>query len=87
MGKVVREKLEEMKYWVTYAEVDNLRGGKAGEDWKDFVAKPVIKHLLVSREARAILEVFGTMGDLGINIIAVLRDLVNATGKKYKGRG
>jgi len=44
--------------------------------WESYVSIPVVKHLLAPREARAILEVFGVLGDYGIKPGGILHKII-----------
>lgn len=55
------------------------------DGWEKIVSEAVIKYPLAPREARAILEVFGIIKQLGLNVTNIAENILNMNHKDLVG--
>lgn len=85
--------MDDTKFGDTLKHLEALLGSKLygpgslkdeiGDNWQEWVCRPVINHPLAPRHARGILEVFGQLADYGITPLSLLRILIGEVRVKY----
>ena len=68
-------KLKALDIILFVARLHKSLGWESSNDWEKVVSHPVIKHVLAPRQAHAILELFGTLADYGIDINKIIKKL------------
>lgn len=61
-----------IEYYLDIAAQDRSLPEETADNWAEWVARPVVTHNLAPRQARAALELIGTLADLGVNVSDIL---------------
>lgn len=80
--RLTEEKYNLLKQSIETSSQPNSLPIETSEEWKKYITKPVIKHMLAPRQARVILDLFGIFGDFGMNITNIIEDLLQKYVKK-----
>jgi len=73
--KLDEDAMQNLEYWINISGQNKSFAVECDNNYKSWVAEPVIKHCLAPRDARACLEMFGIMADAGIKVHNVLMEL------------